>query len=899
MSSQLIKETTNGIEKVFPKTYTESITDKRTGKKLIEILNNFNMYFLSYTGNTAQTRCLVPKDLRREGLWITYVTFDHTVVTEWYNSNNIDDDSWKLDTYWRRGSNKLVGDISISTNGKWVIDGKETEFDATGDPIKPILRVSPANKLQVTYDDGKHYEYLGDNPVYTTFRTANNKLQISTDLGKTWTDTSEYIAAWFRWTDADNRGSLGKIQISRDNSTWEDMTPNFSNNLYIKGYVTTVGQLPTSTAALGDIYMVGPTYDASDTNHDYPHYRMWVKQSSGWVDNGEYQSNILVSQEFGTEAGTVISQKFITEWVNKGYQFRGVATPTINPGTPNGPVFYLTTTSGVYSNFGGLEVLDGEAVIFEWDNSTWSKRVTGFTTQEKLTELEGNVSEVIALRCKLFDGFLSEGNVIDNANFKHTSLIDIRNSEVKFYNNITSSFPGVQIAYYNSDKNYLSSESQRLYQSDMIVTLNAPNNACFAAINVYVAGIGKFFVSVDNTNYIAELTESVSSHEQTISIYGKPEMSNNLFDKSGILENTGVNGSSGHTMNDTLSIQGINLSPIIAVEPSEVYKGNSRFIGSGACRIYGYTESGYYAGGIDGVDNGDGTFTYTLYSNMSYIRFEYSPVILNADTFMFCKGSIPESYQPYGYVLGDGVIKDIDDRLTSVEREINNTSVNYDGKEICTFRKMICIGDSITEGTFNHNESGTMEYMSRDNSPYAELYSYPSYLHKLTGIDITNKGRGGYTSKRWYEVNYNLDFSSYDSAIIMLGINDVLQGMSTQDSVSYLSQIISVLKNGSNGIKIFLATLTPAYTDGNTLFDSINAAIRNLASTTENVYLIDINKYSKCHRDTAYEYGHLSAIGYYQMAKEFVSLISYVMKENLDDFGSIQFIGTTYSYNRQ
>ena len=515
----------------------------------------------------------------------------------------------------------------------------------------------------------------------------------------------------------------------------------------------------------------------------------------------------------------------------------------------------------------------------------------------KLSDLSDNAREIIALRLELFDGFLNGDNVIDNANFKYTSLIDIRNAEVKFYNNITSSFPAVKIAYYDSNRNYLSSESQKLYPSDMIVTLNAPNNACFAAINVYVIGIDKFVVSVDNTNFIAELAESVSSHEQTISIYGKPEMSNNLFDKNGILENTGVHNSSGHTMNDTMPIQGINLSPIIAVEPSGVYKGNSRFIGSGARRIFGYTESGYYAGGIDGIDNGDGTFTYTLYSNMSYIRFEYSPLILNADTFMFCKDSIPESYQPYGYVLGEGVVKDINDRLTSVEREIDNTIVNYDGKEICTFRKMICIGDSITEGTFNHNESGTMEYMSRDNSPYAELYSYPSYLHKLTDIDITNKGRGGYTSKMWYEVNYNLDFSSYDSAIIMLGINDVLQGMSTQDSVSYLSQIISVLKNGSNGIKIFLATLTPAYTDGNTRFEGINDAIRNLASTTENVYLIDINKYSKCHKDTAYEYGHLSAIGYYQMAKEFVSIISYIMKENLVDFGSIQFIGTTYSYN--
>ena len=321
MSNQLIKNTTQGTQRVYPKTYTEGITDKSTGKTLIEILNSFNMYFLSYIGNTFETRCQVPKDLRREGLWITYVDFNHKVITEWYNSDNIDNETWGVDTYWRQGSNKLIGDISISTNGNWVIDGKETEFKATGDPIKPLLRVNfSANKLQVSYDNGNKYENLGDNPVYTQFRTTNNKLQVSTDLGKTWIDTSEPIAAWFRWINGDTADSVGKIQISRDEQgTWTDLSPNIVNNLYIKGYVATVEALPTSIAALGDIYMVGPTYDESDTTHDYPHYRMWVKQSSGWVDNGEYQSlQAGIVQELGNNANVAPSQKTITEAINIG-----------------------------------------------------------------------------------------------------------------------------------------------------------------------------------------------------------------------------------------------------------------------------------------------------------------------------------------------------------------------------------------------------------------------------------------------------------------------------------------------------------------------------------------------------------------------------------------------------
>lgn len=72
--------------------------------------------------------------------------------------------------------------------------------------------------------------------------------------------------------------------------------------------------------------------------------------------------------------------------VGENATFAGIATTTTNPGAPDGPVFYLATTAGVYPNFNGLEVLDGEAVVFSWNNSAWSKKVTGFATQENINE---------------------------------------------------------------------------------------------------------------------------------------------------------------------------------------------------------------------------------------------------------------------------------------------------------------------------------------------------------------------------------------------------------------------------------------------------------------------------------------------------------------------------------
>lgn len=317
---QLIKKNSQEgrYEDIFPKTFIDAVLDKESGVTLTDILAMFNMLFLSYNGSRSQTRLQVPSSLRREGLWVTYVLYDKTVVTEWYSAEAIDDTTFGDSANWRDGSNALVGDISISSDGYWVINGEVTNIKAQGEAgITPILRVGSNNHLQVSYTNGSTYVDVSPNPVFTQFRVSNNKLQQSTDLGLTWTVASDYIAAWFRFTgttgssQADN---VGKIQISRDNgATWSDLSGEFTNSLHIKGYVATVGALP-STAIQGDIYGVGPTYDPSDTEHTNPIYQLYVKDSTGWVNNGRFTSiSAGVVQEVGNSETEVMSQKAVTE----------------------------------------------------------------------------------------------------------------------------------------------------------------------------------------------------------------------------------------------------------------------------------------------------------------------------------------------------------------------------------------------------------------------------------------------------------------------------------------------------------------------------------------------------------------------------------------------------------
>lgn len=315
---QLIKKNSQEgrYEDIFPKTFIDAVEDRESGNNLTEILSGFNMYFLSYNGSREYTRLQVPLSLRKTGLWITYVLYDKTVVTEWYAGEAIDDDSWKSPDNWRGGTNMLVGDISISSDGYWVVNGVITTAKAQGEQgITPMLRVGSNNYLQASYTNGSSWADVSTNPVYTQFRINNNKLEQSVDLGQTWTVVSDSIASWFRFTGTTGSSqNVGKIQISRDNGvTWSDLSGEFTNSLYIKGYVATVGALPSS-AVQGDIYGVGPTYDPSDTEQNNPIYQLYVKDSTGWVNNGKFTSIAAgVVQTTGTSTTEVMSQDAVSK----------------------------------------------------------------------------------------------------------------------------------------------------------------------------------------------------------------------------------------------------------------------------------------------------------------------------------------------------------------------------------------------------------------------------------------------------------------------------------------------------------------------------------------------------------------------------------------------------------
>ncbi len=70
----------------------------------------------------------------------------------------------------------------------------------------------------------------------------------------------------------------------------------------------------------------------------------------------------------------LITRNVLSEMVaslGRGYQFMGIATPDMNPGTPDQRVFYLAVTNGNYVNFNNIQV--SAPTFLYWDTSWHSQ----------------------------------------------------------------------------------------------------------------------------------------------------------------------------------------------------------------------------------------------------------------------------------------------------------------------------------------------------------------------------------------------------------------------------------------------------------------------------------------------------------------------------------------------
>lgn len=136
---------------------------------------------------------------------------------------------------------------------------------------------------------------------------------------------------------------------------------------------------------------------------------------ANWLALKEAISTLINSNNNQEITGQILQSVLYSIITNVGENatFAGIARPDVMPVFQDGPVFYLATTAGVYSNFGGVVINEGEAVILEWNNGQWSKQDCGFATKEAITNVKNMFPE--PLTQKQFDALEQAGGLVEGA----------------------------------------------------------------------------------------------------------------------------------------------------------------------------------------------------------------------------------------------------------------------------------------------------------------------------------------------------------------------------------------------------------------------------------------------------------------------------------------------------
>lgn len=166
------------------------------------------------------------------------------------------------------------------------------------------------------------------------------------------------------------------------------------------------------------------------------------------------------------------SSKLMDDELKKlGSTYKGLAIPSTNPGIPDGPVFYLTSIPGTYSNFSGIDIKETDGVvILTYNGSSWIKStldVIQKTTFDSVITGKGVYS---------LQGYINPtGGFSPNADYRATDylLID-KTNDVKVFG--ASAGPSSLIlAFYDENKTFISGTANA--SSVTVPVANIPVNA--------------------------------------------------------------------------------------------------------------------------------------------------------------------------------------------------------------------------------------------------------------------------------------------------------------------------------------------------------------------------------------------------------------------------------------
>ena len=234
-----------------------------------------------------------------------------------------------------------------------------------------------------------------------------------------------------------------------------------------------------------------------------------------------------------------------------------------------------------------------------------------------------------------------------------------------------------------------------------------------------------------------------------------------------------------------------------------------------------------------------------------------------------------------------------------------------DGGFCGIFRRIACIGDSLSSGEFEAKDANG----NRTYHDYYE-YSWGQYIARSTGSTVYNFSRGGMTTKRYVEEFAEQNgFWNEDKLcqayIIALGVNDIIgnkvelgsiNDICTEDYtknaptyVGYYAHIIQRIKKMQPRAKFFLVGIPRNGDENDSKRLAVKEVLSQMADLFDRTYFVDLYTYAPEYNQEfreKYFLGHMTATGYILTARIIESYIDFIIRKNPKDFSQVGFIGT-------
>ena len=374
----------------------------------------------------------------------------------------------------------------------------------------------------------------------------------------------------------------------------------------------------------------------------------------------------------------------IVSAVGENATFAGIATPVTNPGTPDGPVFYIATQTGIYSNFEGITV-ENEVAILLWKTS-WKKLLTNIALLSDISLIQAVLDNVklnstgknkINLSNKIDGYFLNlSGNLVSNSSYCISNYIEIKSS-TQYYISKTN-VGGANHIIYDKNLNVLSTTKDGAVTTPsdakyirLSISTNALDTAMLFEGNAATT-YEPFTDNYDNEQKFAELETQMASNkmelETQMASKTNASLGKNMFDKSTVKDGYYIDASGNLKTNSTLS-----LSHYIKVNPNTSYYIQNTNTG-GASNVWFDKE-------FNAIEEAAKSGVTTSPSNAAYIRLSISTAVI--DNAMFFEGNAATTYEPFTdnyeneqqFKELQVMLDETNTHLTEVEKKLPKTTV--------------------------------------------------------------------------------------------------------------------------------------------------------------------------------------------------------------------------------